>query len=192
MHKRNNTSAGFTIVELLIVVVVIAILAAITVVAYTNFQNRANDSAVKHDLNNFAKKVQLVMAESDEYPEGGSLQLTEGGSYTGSPVDSPQPEISFSVSKSPYPEMTGSGAANFIYCSGPNVDTGIPGFAVVARSRSGNAFRFSSFRGLESVSSAFSEGVGVSTCAGDVIGFPRSMSYGYFTNGGGWQSWLEN
>lgn len=192
MHKRNTTSTGFTIVELLIVVVVIAILAAITVVAYTNLQNRAHDNAVKHDLSNFAKKVQFVAVDSGEYPAGGSQQLTEGGSYTGSAIGSPQPEIGFSVSKSPYPELTGSGAANFVYCSGPNVDTGTPGFAVVARSRSGNSFRYSSFRGLELVPSAFSEGVGVSTCAGDILGFPRSMSYGYFTNGGGWQSWLES
>ncbi len=47
---------GFTIVELLIVIVVIAILAAISVVAYTGIQNRANDAAVKSDLANAAKK----------------------------------------------------------------------------------------------------------------------------------------
>ncbi len=34
MHKRNRLGPGFTIVELLIVIVVIAILAAITTVAY--------------------------------------------------------------------------------------------------------------------------------------------------------------
>ena len=38
---------GFTIVELLIVVVIIAILAAITTVAYNGIQNRANASTAK-------------------------------------------------------------------------------------------------------------------------------------------------
>lgn len=37
--------SGFTIVELLIVVVVIAILAAITIVAYNGIQNRAKKSS---------------------------------------------------------------------------------------------------------------------------------------------------
>lgn len=42
--------SGFTIVELLIVIVVIAILATISIVAYTGIQTRANASAVLSDL----------------------------------------------------------------------------------------------------------------------------------------------
>ena len=37
---------GFTIVELLIVVVIVAILASITIVAYTGIQQRSKNSAV--------------------------------------------------------------------------------------------------------------------------------------------------
>jgi prepilin-type N-terminal cleavage/methylation domain-containing protein len=43
--KLVNKQAGFTIVELLIVVVVIAILAAITIVSFNGIQTRARDSA---------------------------------------------------------------------------------------------------------------------------------------------------
>ena len=48
---------GFTIVELLIVVVVIAILAAITIVSYNGIQARANDSAVKAELLQNSKTI---------------------------------------------------------------------------------------------------------------------------------------
>ncbi len=44
--KRWNEVRGFTIVELLIVVVVIAILAAITVVSFNGIQQRSYNSAM--------------------------------------------------------------------------------------------------------------------------------------------------
>lgn len=67
MSKRSN---GFTIVELLIVIVVIGILAAIVIVAYTGVTNSANESAVKSDMANFAKKVEQfkVLSASGNYP----------------------------------------------------------------------------------------------------------------------------
>lgn len=48
---------GFTIVELLIVVVVIAILAAITIVAYNGISNRAKSSATLSSVEQAGKKV---------------------------------------------------------------------------------------------------------------------------------------
>lgn len=50
-------SRGFTIVELLIVIVVIGILAAITVVAFNGIQTRAKVQQVNSDLAMFAKAI---------------------------------------------------------------------------------------------------------------------------------------
>ena len=68
-HLHKNTS-GFTIVELLIVVVVIAILAAITLVAFNNITSRANDAARASDASNLGKKAELRNATVGTYGYG--------------------------------------------------------------------------------------------------------------------------
>lgn len=67
-HNYRYSGRGFTIVELLIVIVVIAILAAITIVAYNGIQKRANDSVVSSDINTFKKKLELIKVDLDRYP----------------------------------------------------------------------------------------------------------------------------
>lgn len=57
MKQWAEKQTGFTIVELLIVIVVIAILAAITIVAYNGIQTRARDSKVSTDLAQLSKAV---------------------------------------------------------------------------------------------------------------------------------------
>lgn len=65
--KKNGT--GFTIVELLIVIVVIAILAAIVIVAYNGIQNRARDAKRQSDLKSVQDSIEAYNAEHGEYPK---------------------------------------------------------------------------------------------------------------------------
>lgn len=67
MGKKDS---GFTIVELLIVIVVIAILAAISIVAYTGIQARANDSQRASDISSLTKALELYYIHEGEYPPG--------------------------------------------------------------------------------------------------------------------------
>ncbi|MBN9202036.1 MAG: prepilin-type N-terminal cleavage/methylation domain-containing protein [Microbacterium chocolatum] len=61
---------GFTIVELLIVVVVIAILAAITIAAYNGIQSRSKQSAAQAAASQAATKIQIYATQNaDAYPE---------------------------------------------------------------------------------------------------------------------------
>lgn len=55
---------GFTIVELLIVVVIIAILAAITIVAYNGIQNRAKTSSAAASAASLQKKVEAYAIDT--------------------------------------------------------------------------------------------------------------------------------
>lgn len=58
MIKKKQT--GFTIVELLIVIVIIGILATITVVAYNGIQQRAKNQQASSDLANLTKAIHLA------------------------------------------------------------------------------------------------------------------------------------
>lgn len=58
MTLKQTKAKGFTIVELLIVVVVIAILAAITIVAYNGIQNRAKTTSAQSAAASVQKKAE--------------------------------------------------------------------------------------------------------------------------------------
>ena len=64
----NIRRRGLTVVELLIVIVVIAILAAISVVAYNGVQARAYDSAQQNDIKTIAKALEMYYTVNSEYP----------------------------------------------------------------------------------------------------------------------------
>lgn len=68
IHTMKKRSAGFTIVELLIVIVVIGILATITIVAYNGIQGRAVAASLTSDLTNATTKLKLYQVDNSSYP----------------------------------------------------------------------------------------------------------------------------
>lgn len=78
---------GFTIVELLIVIVVIAILAALTVVAFTSVQQRAANTSIAQTANGWMRVLKLSKAETGRWPNGGFTCLGEGYLYGVSGTD---------------------------------------------------------------------------------------------------------
>lgn len=84
--KWAQTNKGFTIVELLIVIVVIAILAAITVVSYNNIQQQARYSVMQQDIATMNKAILMYYSVNGHYPYG---TPATGGNKTGSQISIP-------------------------------------------------------------------------------------------------------
>jgi len=81
-----KSKSGFTIVELLIVVVVIAILAAISIVAYTNIQTRARASAIASELKATEKALAAYKVVSGAGNWWLDTDATLSGNSSGNPA----------------------------------------------------------------------------------------------------------
>lgn len=68
MSISKTQSKGFTIVELLIVIVVIAILAAITIVSYNGITNRSRQAVMQAEVDQIAKEVAIYKILNGSYP----------------------------------------------------------------------------------------------------------------------------
>lgn len=116
---KGQSERGFTIVELLIVVVVIAILAAITIVSYNGITNRANQSAAKSAAANVQKKFELYQGEVGSYPHAESLLNDSTKSYNlaGSTYGGVAPTPGDPAA------TKGTGYAQVLACAGAGVDS---------------------------------------------------------------------
>lgn len=68
MVSLKQRQSGFTIVELLIVIVIIGILATLVIVTFSGVQQRARDSERKTDINAIAGQLEAVYAKNGAYP----------------------------------------------------------------------------------------------------------------------------
>lgn len=73
LTSHQHKQRGFTIVELLIVIVVVAILAVITIVAYNGIQQRARATEASAALSQAKKKLELYKVDNSSYPTSGNL-----------------------------------------------------------------------------------------------------------------------
>lgn len=72
LAPTNKSKSGFTIVELLIVIVVIGILAAITIVSFNGIQQRAAIAQLKTDMKNSSTQLGIDNANTGAYPTSSS------------------------------------------------------------------------------------------------------------------------
>ncbi len=161
---RHN-SRGFTIVELLVVIVTIAILASITIVAYNGVQNRANDAVVQSDLRHTYDKLQIYQIDNL-----GSYPLT---------TDTTTLQSTFVATKGSYNTSVNA----YIYCRSNTAA------AVMAASKSKTGYFYSSVSGQGTVAAA-TWGTGANATLCPLAGIQTSDAgysfYWFYTTASGW------
>ena len=77
----NSIRRGFTLIEILIVVVILGILAAVVVPQFTNAADDANDAAVRSQLQTLRGQIELYRAQNSDDPDlngTGWVDMIEG------------------------------------------------------------------------------------------------------------------
>ena len=162
-----KTKSGFTIVELLIVIVVIGILAAITMVAYGQITAKSRSSVLQSDLKAAAKKISIYRVNTGRYPDD-ATQLAAA-------------EVS--ATKSVYDTT----ANNFYYCRNRSTDEMALGARTISN---GAAYVISSTGSLRSIG-----GVGADQVCQE-IGLTGYLDANAYTSSGhaggsGWSAWVR-
>lgn len=160
---------GFTIIELLIVIVVIGILAAITIVSFNGVTDRAHDATIQSDLSSMGQQLTMNFATTGAYP------LDAAGLST----------IGFKASKGSYgtPIVSG-GDYNALYCVTDSGDS----FALISGSTSGKIFIYTNGTVSEFPKASWTGGWGT-ICPTALTGYGTVPGIWLYSNGS-WQSWV--
>ncbi|HAP74599.1 MAG TPA: prepilin-type cleavage/methylation domain-containing protein [Acidimicrobiaceae bacterium] len=73
-----NKDKGFTLVELLIVIVILGILATVTVFAVRGITDQGEESACNADLKTLEVAAEAYMAQNGSYPASAQAMVDEG------------------------------------------------------------------------------------------------------------------
>ena len=93
MNRGHSKKKGFTIVELLIVVVVIGILASIVTVAYSGITQSARDSKRQADMKSIESALELYHIDNGGYPTCANVTYVPGAALNGCFMDSIAPSL---------------------------------------------------------------------------------------------------
>jgi type IV pilus assembly protein PilA len=72
--RREDDERGFTLIELMVVVLIIAILIAIAIPTFLGARNRASDRAAQSDLRNALTAAKTSFTDNDAYPPQAGVQ----------------------------------------------------------------------------------------------------------------------
>lgn len=117
----NEKEKGFTLVELLVVIIIIGILSAIAIPVFMNQRQKAVDSGIKSDLRTIANEVESYYVDNQEYP----ASVTQADDKVTIPAGDKSEAVEISVSEATTVFVYTAGDKNESYVvEGTNEDKG--------------------------------------------------------------------
>jgi prepilin-type N-terminal cleavage/methylation domain-containing protein len=164
---------GFTVTELLIVIVVIGIIAGLTVAGYSTFQKRAYDASVQSDLESISGQLEGYRVRIDSSSPNVEFPRTTTVLET----------LEIQASKTAYDTTI---PLNMIYCLNTTGTEPYQAYKLVARSKSGAIFMMTQdgFQTHSLTASNLTSGL----CAT----FGMSQVSNGMSSAGVWQTWVRN
>lgn len=192
MRWAHSPQTGFTVVELLIVIVVIGVLAAVALVAYNGVQNRAHDSAVQTDVRKIGLALQHQIAVNGSMPtsEAALKTLLESSEVKGKITRN-----SFDVTQPANASGNDFHSRNLLICVSGGATSNLK-FGVGALSKSGSVYFYTSMSGLVKDTTPWIGQQGLQCpkmgiTVNDPSGYARTFGYGADSTPAGWQAWTQ-
>lgn len=142
MISLKRKQSGFTIVELLIVIVVIGILAAIVITTFTGVQKKGRDADRKSDIQAIDSQVEVYFAQNNKYP---TLANLNDDTWRDANVKGLTDDAIHAPNSSTDLASSGTATSYYVYTTTPadcdNADAGdCTGFTLTANLESGGTF----------------------------------------------------
>ena len=112
-HNSARSSGGFTLIELMIVVVIVAILGGIALPNYRNYVMRSNRTAAQSFMLNVASRQEQVLLDTRNYAAAAN-------------------NAAFGAAGNPLPSVPGEITALYTFSVVPNMLAVPPGFTITA------------------------------------------------------------
>src|SRR3954469_5137578 len=146
---KKARSSGFTIVELLIVIVVIGILAALVIVTYNGIQQKARDTERKTDIKALQGHMEAYWADNAKYPTLAQANDASAGGFRQTNFKGLDPASFADPKNSTSQQLCAAAAANcYGYAATPagcdNTATDCSNYTLTANLESGGTFQVQS------------------------------------------------
>jgi type IV pilus assembly protein PilA len=146
IRENLNKDEGFTLVELMVVVLIIAILIAIAIPTFLGARERAQDRAAQSNLRNALTAAKVHYTDTENYSDGGAVVAD----VTAAQLTAIEPSLQFTAGAITIPAPAGNPEVGYVVESVVAGDRQIITFT--AYSESGKTF------GLKDISSGATSG----------------------------------